>query len=97
MSELITEAYARKADERIHGKTWFIPHHGVYHPSKAGKVRVVFDCSAEFDQRSLNKELLTGPDLTNQITGVLLRFPQNRIAFIADIGAVYCLVMVPEN
>ena len=56
---------------------------------KLENVRVVFDGSAEFDERSLNKELLTGPDLTNQITGVLLRFPQNRIVFIADLGAMY--------
>nr|XP_046184366.1 uncharacterized protein LOC124013855 [Oncorhynchus gorbuscha] len=27
---------------------WYIPHHGVYHPQKPGKIRVVFDCSAKF-------------------------------------------------
>lgn len=27
-------------------KTWYIPHHGVYHPRKPIKIRVVFDCSA---------------------------------------------------
>ena len=68
----------------------------MYHPSKPGKIRVVFDCSAEFDERSLNRELLTGPDLTNQIVGVLTRFQQNSIAFMADIEAMYYQVMVPN-
>ena len=44
-----------------------LPHHAVYHPRKPGKIRVVFDCSAEFEGKSINKELLPGPDLTNQI------------------------------
>ena len=69
----------------------------MYHPSKPGKIRVVFDCSAEFDERSLNRELLTGPDLTNQIVGVLTRFQQNSIAFMADIEAMYYQVMVSEH
>ena len=29
-------------------QSWYIPHHDVYHPSKPGKIRVVFDCSTEF-------------------------------------------------
>ena len=74
MDDLFTKDYARKEDTKPSGKTWFIPHHGVYHPNKLGKIRVVFDCSGEFDGKSLNKELLTGPDLTNQIVGVLTRF-----------------------
>ena len=58
---------------------------------------MVFDCSAEFDGGSLNKELLTGPDLTNQVVGVLTRFRQNSIAFMVDIEAMYYQVMVPEH
>ena len=50
---------------------------------------MVFDCNAEFDGRSLNKELLTGPDLRNQVVGVLTRFRQNSIAFMVDIEAMY--------
>ena len=97
MDDLTTRGYARKEDTRPTGKTWFIPQHGVYHPNKPGKIKVVLDCSAEFDGRSLNKELLTGPDLTNQVLGVLTRFRQNSIAFIADIEAMYYQVMVPEH
>ncbi|KAL1277108.1 hypothetical protein QQF64_023781 [Cirrhinus molitorella] len=31
------------------GNAWYIPHHGVYHPRKPKKIRVVFDCSAKFE------------------------------------------------
>ena len=49
----------------------YIPHHGIYHPKK-NKIRVVFDCSARFKGTSLNDHLLSGPDLTNNLMGVLL-------------------------
>ena len=97
MDGLITKGYARKKDARPPGKTWFIPHHEEYHPTKPGKVKVIFDCNAEIDERSPKKELLTGPDLTNQIAGVLTRFQQKSIAFMVDIEAMYYQVMVLEH
>ncbi|XP_068707655.1 uncharacterized protein [Montipora foliosa] len=54
-------------------ESWYIPHHGVYHPKKQ-KIRVVFDCSARFKGSSFNDQLLSGPDLTNNLLGVLCRF-----------------------
>ena len=71
MSNLLVKGYARRMDDSPVGRMWYIPHHGVYHPSKPRKIRVVFDCSAG---KSLNQELLTGLNLTNSIVGVLTRF-----------------------
>jgi hypothetical protein len=68
---------------------WYLPHFGVYHPQKRDKIRVVFDSAAESDGISLNKLLLSGPDLTNSLLGVLLRFRQNPIAFMADIEQMF--------
>ena len=76
--------------------TWYILHHGVYHPSKPRKFRVVFDYSAQFAGKSLNQELLTDPDLTNPIVGVLTRFRQHGVAFMADIESMYYQASVPE-
>ena len=46
---MLEKGYARRAEtEGQAGYTWYILHHGVSHPAKLGKVRVVFDCSAEF-------------------------------------------------
>ena len=40
-------------------------------------------------QASFNQELMSGPDLTNQIVGILLRFREGRVAFMADIEAIF--------
>ena len=58
-------------DDSLVGRMWYIQHY-VYHPSKLRIVRVVYDCSTQFAGKSLNQELLTGPDLTNPIAGVLV-------------------------
>lgn len=79
------------------GKSWYIPHHGVYHPQKPDKIRIVFDCSATFMGHSLNKYLLQGPDLTNSLVGVLCRFRKELIAFMCDLEAMFHQFKVKEE
>ena len=50
------------------GQTWYLPH-----------LNVVFDCAVTFDGTSLNKEVLQGPDFTNNRVGVLLRFGEEYV------------------
>ena len=98
MQDMLQKGYARKAltkDKK--GQTWYIPHFAVYDPNKPDKVRIVFDCSAEYKGTSLNKHLISGPDLTNQLLGVLFRFRQHQTAFIADIEKMFYQVRVPET
>ena len=52
---------------------------------RRNRERSEFDCSALCDGQSLNQQLFQGPDLTNNLTGVLCRFRQERIAFMCDI------------
>ena len=73
---------------------WYLPHHPVTHPLKPEKVRVVFDCAAKFANTSLNQQLLSGPDLTSKLTGVLTRFRQEYIGVVADIEAMFHQVRV---
>ena len=40
----------------------YIAHHGVTHPDKVRKGRVVSDCCAEFGGTSLIKQLIAGSD-----------------------------------
>ncbi|KAJ8027843.1 hypothetical protein HOLleu_29913 [Holothuria leucospilota] len=68
---------------------WYLPHHPVTHPQKPGKLRVVFDCAARFKGQSLNDYLLQGPDNTNSLVGVLLRFRQHPLALVSDIEAMF--------
>ena len=95
MADIIEKGYAHKvpADFQKSSAKWYIPRHGVYHPHKPGKIRVVFDCSAIYGGMSLNDQLLKGPDLTNSLFGVLSRF-QERIALMADIEAMFYQVRV---
>ena len=97
MKNLLDSGYARRVkDQDLVDKTgWYLPHHAVYHPTK-GKMRVVFDCSAEYKGVSLNSSLLQGPDLTNLLTGVFLRFRREEIAILGDIECMYYQVRVPE-
>jgi len=77
-------------------RVWYISHHAVYHPKKK-KIRVVFDCAAEHQGHSLNKHLLQGPDLTNNLPGVLIRFRQEPIAFTCDIEGMFHQVRVNKE
>ena len=73
---------------------WYLPHHPVFNAQKPGKVRVVFDCSARYKGTSLNDQLLSGPDLTNSLVGVLLRFHQEYIALMSDVKQMFHQVAV---
>ena len=93
MNELIEKNYAERVPENEltneDGDVWYIPHHGVYHTRKPEKIRVVFDCSATYQGESINNHLLQGPDLTNQLVGVLCRFRTELTAFMCDVEAMF--------
>ena len=90
MDDLIKKGDAEKSTkEAPEGRTWYIPHHGMYHPNKPTKIRVVFDCSAEFMEVSLNKNLMSGPDMTNQTVGVLTRFCEEPVVIMGDIESKF--------
>lgn len=78
------------------GRVWYIPHHGVYHPKKPTEIWVVFDCSAEFQNESFNKHLLQGPDLTNNLVGVLCRFRKEPVALMCNIEGMFHQAGVAE-
>ena len=98
IDDLLQKGYAKKAPESdIPGKTWYLPHHAVFHPAKPGKVRVVFDCSAKYRGSSLNDHLLQGPDFTNSLVGVLTRFRQETVALMSDVEAMFHQVRVKPD
>ena len=98
MQEYIVKGHAQRVQrEELDVRdrpVWYLPHHPVTHLLKPGKVRVVFDCGAKYHGTSLNQKLLQGPDLTNPLVGVLIRFRQDPIAMAADIEAMFHQVYV---
>ena len=95
IEELILKGYAKQSSSNsIRGKTWYLPHHGVKHASKPGKVRIVFDCSTNYGGTSLNNKFLFGPNLTHQLAEVLIRLRTEEVTFTGDIEAMYYQVQV---
>ena len=101
ITDMIDKGYAEKVPheslKNIPDKIWYLPHHGVYHPEKPKKIRVVFDSSARYGGTSLNERLLQGPDMTNSLVGVLTRYRQEPVAFMADIEAMFYQVRAPAD
>ena len=94
----VVRNYARKADKSKDqvGKVWHAMHHAVKNKVK-DKWRVVFNLAARCKGRCLNEELIQGPDMTNLLVGVLLRFRKESVAFMADIETMYYQVGIPEE
>eukprot|EP00794_Sanderia_malayensis_P021405 gene21405-biopygen17186 len=97
IDNLLEKGYAREVppDKNDSKRKWFLPHHPVFHPKKPEKTRVVFDCSARYQDISLNSQLSQGPDLTNTLVGVLTRFRVGPVAVMADIEGMFLQVKVP--
>ncbi|XP_033725905.1 uncharacterized protein LOC117315432 [Pecten maximus] len=98
MNEMIQRGDAEPVNaDGPEGGLWYIPHHGVYHVKKPDKLRVVFDCSARYLNASLNDHLLTGPDLTNGLAGVLCRFRTFPIAIMCDVEKMFHQFVVKDT
>ena len=98
MEDMIGNGYAEKC--KIEGtdcRCWYLPHHGVYQLQKPGKIRVVFDCSAQYANMPINTELMSGPELANQAVGLLLKFRKKHVAFMTDIKSMFYQVLVPPH
>ena len=85
MGDLLAKGYARKLtkDEAA-----------ARNPSSSNSSS---NAAALHDGVSLNSQLNRGPDLTNSLLGLLLRFRQERIAFAADIQSIFLQVNVPAE
>ncbi|XP_064648573.1 uncharacterized protein LOC135500838 [Lineus longissimus] len=101
MNGYIAKGHARRLSpeeaELKSDQTYYLPHHGVVNPKKPKKLRVVFDAAAKYSGHSLNSKLISGPDLTNNLAGVLMRFRKGVIAMAADIEGMFHNVRVPTS
>ena len=100
INDYVAKGHAQKmTEEEVEAttpKTWYLPHHAVLNPNKPGKVRVVFDAASKFGGVSLNDKLLTGPDLLNNLVGILMRFRTGKIGIMADVEQMFHQVRVCE-
>lgn len=101
-NEFMTEILQRGDAEEVQnngreGEIWYLPHHSVFHLKKADKLHVAFDCSASYEGYSLNYPLLQGPDLINNLNGILIQFRQYLIVLMCDVEKMYHQFHVNES
>ena len=96
---MISKGHAKLQDEKKcqQGKVWYIPHIAVFLLSRPEKLRVMFYYSPECHGISVNKSLISGTDLTNQIISVLVRFRKEPVALMTDIEVIFYQVFVAEK
>ena len=75
-------------------KCWYIPTHVVLKKNKCS-IRIVFDCAHVYKGISLNGSYYQGPNLTANISDVLLRFRQYSHTVMGDIKSMYNLIRIP--
>jgi len=101
INEYLAKGYARKVEDHSvnekNSKIWYIPHFPVYNANKPGKIRLVFDAAAKSMGRSLNDELLAGPDLLKPLIGVLFKFRQREIGFGGDIQEMFHRILIRDE
>lgn len=98
MGQVFKNGHAERAPAIPDGEEhWYLPIFGVFNPKKPDKIRCVFDSSAKFENVSLNDVLLTGPDLCNNLLGVLMRFRKEPVGIMADIQQMFYSFYVEER
>ncbi|KAJ8036637.1 hypothetical protein HOLleu_20672 [Holothuria leucospilota] len=102
MMEMVEMKFARKLTEKdikqYKGPVHYISHHAVIRPEKRSTpVRIVFNSSAVFQGHCLNDYWLKGPDLLNNLFGVILRFREHKVATCGDISKMYHRILIPET
>ena len=94
IEEMIKRKVCKKLEEpeieNYKGPLFFLTHHEVRKgDSKSTPCRIVFNSSAKFQGHSLNDYLAKGPDMLNNLLGVLLRFREERYVIFGDISKMY--------
>jgi hypothetical protein len=79
------------------GPVYYLSHHEVLKPdSESTPCRIVFNSSSKFRGHVLNEYWAKGPDLLNNLLGVLIRFRENSVAITGDIRKMYHSVAISD-
>jgi len=102
MEEMCEMKFSRKLTEEdiknYKGPMHYISHHGIVRPgNESTPLRIVFNTSSNYKGHVLNDYWMKGPDLLNNLFGVLLRFREEQCALIGDLSKMYHRIQIPES
>ena len=79
------------------GPVHYITHHDVLKPeSTSTPCRIVFNSSANYQGHILNDYWAKGPDMINNMVGILIRFREHPHALVGDISKMYHAIKLSE-
>ncbi|XP_033127836.1 uncharacterized protein LOC117125439 [Anneissia japonica] len=98
--DLVDKGFAKKLTyeekKNYHGPVHYIPHHAVVRPERASTpIRIVFNSSSVCEGSSLNNHWCKGPDLLQNLMGVIMRFKEFKVAIAEDISKMFYRVRIP--
>ena len=87
MKEMLEMKFCRKLtkeeDESYQGPVHYIPHHTVDRPEKnSTPLRIVFNSLCMFQGHQFNDYWMKGPDMLNNLFGVVLRLREREVALV---------------
>ena len=90
-SRKLTEKEKSEWKDPVH----YVVHHAVLRPEKKSTpIRIVLNISASVKLHMLNDYWFKGPDLLNNLFGVLFRVRENAVAVCGDIMNMYHMVPI---
>ncbi|XP_075164615.1 uncharacterized protein LOC142237138 isoform X2 [Haematobia irritans] len=99
INDYLSKGYTRKIEENEkpvnNGRVFYLPHFGVQNINKKG-IRIVFDAAAEVHNISLNKCLLSGPDINNTLISTIFKFREAPIAVCGYIKEMFHQVKIAK-
>ena len=102
IESLISNGYARPVTQKEITESpngSYLPHHvAICEEKESTPYRIVFDAASKCDGISLNDILLKGPNFTNSLVNVFLRFREDETAITGDVRKMFHQIYVhPED
>ena len=99
MDDMFERGVARKLTNEemkmYNGPFYYVSHHVVMNPkSKSTQCRLVFHTSQDFKGHQLNEYWAKGPDLINNLLGIVIRFRERTVVLMGDIKKMYHSVKI---
>lgn len=95
-ARIIEEIPENELDKK---SVFYLPHSGVVKRSlEPSKVRIVFDGSAKSTNgRSLNDNLMMGPNLQNELFDILVRFRTHQVVISCDMEKIFLQIKIDDK